>query len=391
MKKITIITNNIYSFGGGERWALEIYKKIRRSNKVCIAYPSTYRDLIRIKKQDLYKNYYIKKEFLYKINCFKPRRFELYGNLVNIFIPTFWGIVGLEHLIKNSDSVYCLSSNPLILIYSILFSRIYKKRFIYGVHNPVFSNIFGSNKTNLLGWFYRVLGDAVLKKADVIHTLNYEDYSLAKKTFKNVKVYMIPNFLYKRASRIHVNHKSFVLLFVGRPSHYEKGLDFLEKIINNIAGTNKEIMFSIIGIKYGEDGGLDLLSKKYGNVKLMGFLSLEDLNREYANGSVLISTSRKETFGLSILEAQNRGLPVITFDSGGPSGIIKASVQGKVIKKFEVNAFAKEIIKYYKLWKHDKNTYYKTKLRISNLIIGRYNAKIIVPKIVDMICGGNEQ
>ena len=64
---------------------------------------------------------------------------------------------------------------------------------------------------------------------------------------------------------------------------------------------------------------IDLLKEKGVDktITLMGMYNHEDLLKLYSEYSLLISTSRSETFGLSVAEAIAYGTPVVCTDSGG--------------------------------------------------------------------------
>ncbi|EQD46995.1 glycosyl transferase group 1 [mine drainage metagenome] len=108
---------------------------------------------------------------------------------------------------------------------------------------------------------------------------------------------------------------------------------------------------------------------------------------EYNNASVLAFPSRFESFGVSLAEGQAYGLPAVAFDVRGPDVIMKNSMQGTLVAPFDVDVFASEINKYYKIWNSDKDSYLKLKRRISRIIIDRFGKDVILPKIEDMFLG----
>ena len=67
-------------------------------------------------------------------------------------------------------------------------------------------------------------------------------------------------------------------------------------------------------------------------VQHLGSISdAERLRSLYAESSVLISTSERESFGQTLLEALACGTPVITRDSGGPADILINGVNGALV------------------------------------------------------------
>ena len=67
-------------------------------------------------------------------------------------------------------------------------------------------------------------------------------------------------------------------------------------------------------------------------VQHLGSISdAERLRSLYAESSVLISTSERESFGQTLLEALACGTPVIARDSGGPADILINGINGTLV------------------------------------------------------------
>ena len=67
-------------------------------------------------------------------------------------------------------------------------------------------------------------------------------------------------------------------------------------------------------------------------VRHLGSISdAERLRSLYSESSVLISTSERESFGQTLLEALACGMPVIARDSGGPADIVTDGVNGTLV------------------------------------------------------------
>jgi len=78
-------------------------------------------------------------------------------------------------------------------------------------------------------------------------------------------------------------------------------------------------------------------------VKLMGHTNkMKDIYKDY---SFYVLTSRSESFGMVILEAQKNSLPVISFDCPyGPNELIENEINGFLIKPNDVEEMAHKII-----------------------------------------------
>jgi len=78
----------------------------------------------------------------------------------------------------------------------------------------------------------------------------------------------------------------------------------------------------------GDGPQMDLLSKKYPDVKFMGLKQGEDLARLYAAADVFVFPSLTDTFGLVLLEALACGVPVAAYPAAGPLDVIGGAPVG---------------------------------------------------------------
>lgn len=135
-------------------------------------------------------------------------------------------------------------------------------------------------------------------------------------------------------------HKKGELLFVGRLNKKVKGLDFLIDIVDLLNKRKVDFHLTIVGS--GEDA--KWLEQAITEKELMEKVSLEgfqqDVTPYYAQAYILLSTSRWEGFGMSIVEAMSAGTPCVSFDNDGACEIVTNGKNGALIPKYKLDDFA---------------------------------------------------
>lgn len=132
---------------------------------------------------------------------------------------------------------------------------------------------------------------------------------------------------------------SKIIIFVGRIVMEQKGLDYVIEIAKTL---NKEWIIKVAGdgpdrIRFEKLIKRENLTDR---IHLVGALSNEQLQDLYLTGSMFISTSRWEGFGLVITEAMIFGLPVVSFANAGPKEILNDGEFGFLIEKHNIRKFS---------------------------------------------------
>lgn len=380
MKKLAIFTgSDLRNFGGGEKDVIGLGNKLRSRFDVTLF---TFRGKTGVRATDKVIKKMTKVDYVYYNAYVVP--------LVHDRIPfTYSGLKAIFSL-RKFDVIYSMDSSLAINYMILAISRIYRRRFIAGIHTPGYlrdSPIEPNLAKNIMIKLYNPLRNLLVRGIPNIRIQNRKDRAGLLALGYAGKIYNIPpHVFYKiRIREGDFNKKNFIVLFVGRLSIKHKGLDLLAKVIDSTLQRNRDVIFHIVGS--GDDGErlIGSLAKKYpDNVKWFGFVSEKELDREYRNANLFMLTSRGENFGISLGEALGYGIPSLAFDVMGSQDIITDKTLGNLIRPFSIRDYSAKIIHYCNEWKKDKNAYLKRKLIISRIANAVYSDDVVVPQMARM-------
>lgn len=219
-----------------------------------------------------------------------------------------------------------------------------------------------------------------------IHVLNREQLNSLMAIEFGGNINLIPNSVYRKAEGIEFNNKEFIVLFTGTQSIGIKGADLLVEIMKITLKKHTEVKFCITG-GFGDGTTLiNQLASTYPDFIInRGFVSEEELIQIHRKASIFIITSKIDTFSLGVVGAQGYGLPCIAFNIPGPSDIIKEPFQGVLIDPFDVTKFSEEVLKYYELWKTDRQNFNTLRNKIQTYIYDTLGLERIFPKLVQLL------
>ena len=372
--KLLMIPNTLSTFGGGERFVLETAKMLGNNIDITIINPTSDKDIKRIELKDLTKEYpegYLIKD----INCYST--YIKRGNFL-LMAPTVNGSVELSKAIYNTDVIYEVSVNPFLLASSIIFAKLYGKRFILDLGNPLLLNERNSSLT------FNLLQGLLLNTVSEIHAQTPTQLKKLKELNYRGKIWFIEHPVWeKQYYKNKEAHKEFRCLWVGRMT-YQKGLMDLRIIIERVIAKNRKIIFNIVGS--GEDQQLfrAWASKYPGQIRYYGFVSDEILEELYQTSDLFINTSFYESPGIVFIEANAHGLPIIAWDVVGPKDVIRTKEQGTLIQGNSTAtgsiAFAEAIIAESKLKKSTRR-----KEKIKRIINELYSRELFKKKFKEMV------
>ncbi len=188
------------------------------------------------------------------------------------------------------------------------------------IHGSRIKSILGAIEARL----YALLG--TYKKVDLYISPSYflESKLLSANTLYQGKTKTIHNFIDKKKFTREDTAYGGYVAFAGRLAK-EKGLELLAETAKLLP----EYTFHAAG-----DGPEKYMLENIDNVKLVGFLSGDELVDFIAKSKVfVVSSIWYENCPLSILEAQCLGVPVVTMNHGGMAELVQDGVTGVLVKE----------------------------------------------------------
>ncbi len=181
----------------------------------------------------------------------------------------------------------------------------------------------------------RLLVKLVFKYIDVISIETKRNYDVLFRSnlISKDKLLYLPNGVLK--SDISINNKEKTILYVGYIEKKNKSIDMLLNALSRVnLGEWKVVLIGKI-----EDDIKEFIEEyfiKYPHMKnkinFKGYISDKNLlSQEYAKSSVYCCCSKKESFGISTLEAAYYGNYIISTNVGGSPDIINKTNYGKII------------------------------------------------------------
>ncbi|MBN1263780.1 MAG: glycosyltransferase family 4 protein [Candidatus Pacebacteria bacterium] len=138
------------------------------------------------------------------------------------------------------------------------------------------------------------------------------------------------------------------LLYVGRHEVWKR-IDLAIKAFKKITAKHPDLRFVIRGQFTCHTDDLKKLVEKSGLKDRVlfsrGGTNQNELRRLYFNGLLYVFPSKKEDFGIVIIEAMGAGLPVVAWNRGGPRDIVIDGQTGYLAKPYSVDDFAEKILK----------------------------------------------
>lgn len=186
----------------------------------------------------------------------------------------------------------------------------------------------------------RAIRNLIYRKADSVVVLTDEANRLYSRYLKKVET--IPNMIpFVTENKSTLKQKRIVS--IGRLDEVKR-LDLLIYIFNEINKINKEWCLDIIGEGPCKNKLLEKIAEYSleDKVKIKAFTP--KIMDELLNSSIFAFTSKHEGFGMVLIEAQECGIPCISFDISSAKEIISNKKNGILVCDGDIDNYKKELL-----------------------------------------------
>lgn len=328
-KKVAIVYDRVNKWGGAERVLLTLHEMFPK------AY--LYTSLYDYKKAPWAKAFpKVITSFLQKIPFVKGNH-ELIGWLMPLAFETF-NFDKYDLVISvTSEAAKGIITNPKTLHVCYMLTP---TRYLWSHYNLYFRNPILKFISKPVVNYLRRWDKIASSRPDEIIAISTEVQSRIKKYYKKLSHVVFPPV--ELLDVANVNDKDLNIyeekkhyLVVSRLVSYKK-VDLIIKTFNKL-----KLPLVIIGT------GSNLLKLKSiakKNIKFVGKVSDEELVKYYKSSFALIM-AQEEDFGITSIEAQSCGTPVIAYNKGGAKDTVKDGVTGVLFNKQNIASLTQAIAK----------------------------------------------
>lgn len=333
------IVNDNFKLGGQQKVTISLSSELSKTNNVYLYsfFPSDifFKDInceikIDSSKTDLDLKAKLRRKVLNKILLFKKYRQNLGWNRrvenlvafleskqVDILVVNGGFLTSLIPIIKNKHpnlGIVAWQHNTAEIYLNRYYKKI-KKDYIYG-----------------------------LSKSDAVVCLTKHDQKIFSKFNNNTVAIQNPVSMSVSPIFIPTSEKDKIVGLVSRFSIEQKGIDLALKIAKSLP-ENWKLQIAGDGSSNERKEVEKMVSELQveNKVELLGPLNQMQMNEFYKKCYLIISSSRWEGFGLTIVEALFYGLPIVSFNNFGPREILGKFDCGFLISNDDTNEFGAKI------------------------------------------------
>lgn len=188
----------------------------------------------------------------------------------------------------------------------------------------------------------------------IVPTLDYKNMLVSTYNLNADKVFIIPNGttleIAKRARKGISKKKRVNMIFVGRMG-FQKNISGLIELMNRLVAIKNSNKITYTLHLVGDGELRDQLEKQIAahklnnHIVLHGAKSQAELQKLYDKSDLFVSTSLYESFGIVLIEAMSRGLPIVAHDIMGSRNVAIQDVNGLLSIPQDYDQSIKNILK----------------------------------------------
>lgn len=250
-------------------------------------------------------------------------------------------------------------------------SSIYFAPFLSGIKIIIYRHTTNKAIDNLFKRFiYSIILHFCYLYANSIITVSR--YALKEQLILRDKAYCIYHGINPLPINQRETHKPLRLLFIGRLEK-SKGIDTIIKAIKLL--DPNDVILEIVG-----EGELSQYIKnlKLKNIIYNGFR--DNVSLFYERCDVFISLPKHEAFGLTILEAMNFSMPIISCDTGAITELVHNSINGFIVDPDPI-----KVSKIIELFIKNKSLVNKMGGKSNQICRDHFNKEATISKIKEII------
>ena len=328
MLRVAIVHDYLRTYGGGER-VLEALHEIWPQASVFVATADFSRLGIFA---PLFRKMKIKTTWVQKIPLFRK-----YPLLYRPFLPLIWNSIdlsGYDVIISSSGANMAKNINKPKHVLHICFCHT-PPRFLYGYETE---NRWFSQTSKFLTSFIQLYQKYDYKKSQDVDYFIANSKTVAERVRKHYgrAATVIPPPIMLSRHRVKKGRVNNYYLVVSRLVKH-KHIDLIVAAFNQLGWELK-----IIGTGV-EEAYLKKIAQK--NIKFLGEVDDKQLEGYYTRSKALVIAAKDEDFGITAIEANYFGIPVIAYASGGLRETVKDGVTGHLFYKHSIKSLVDALSK----------------------------------------------
>ena len=281
-------------------------------------------------------------------------------------------IHALYYYLKKYDINILINVDVMLYVYSLLPTKFLKIKTINWEQFNYYNDI-GSKNTKKIRQLALLLGDYYInltKQDMLVFMKNFKIKSQITYMYNPVEKEL--NYTYKTDSKIIITAGNFFEM---------KGYDACVRIGLKVFSKHPDWKWVFCG-----DGPcMEDIKKMIENSGMKSNFVLKgrtkNLDYEMSQSSIYVSCSKSEGFGLVLIEAQNNGLPIVSFDVPfGPKEIVVDGINGYLIENLNEDEMCKKIL--YLIENLSIRNKFSEK---SHINFGKFDIELIIKKWIDII------